>query len=570
MTCPTESRAQLVDEDLQVADSQNLTVGLLRKALENVLPAYMIPTECLTICNMPFVPSLKIDRRRVYAWLTGMAVRPSAKRISTISLLGAKETTAYGMSKYIARLLAVDDRQRLELEEHDFRLQDTGIDSIKVISLLMFIKREHDIIIPIDFILDSSTTIRDIAVWIDAHSISAVNGSSPPAFKRLQPRKINAYEESLALNTALLQEIEIKGASLKGTAYKQLSPSTQNPSLETRNVLLTGASGYLGSAILHQLLQIPYIHISLLLRCPSSSSGLQRIKDIGTQNNWWHPSYQSRITIWPGDLSAPDLGLSPPHQQQLNPLKLATDPPSDQYQPQGEPPAYIDTIIHAGAKVHYTLPFTTLYPINVTSTLSLLRSTALSPHIHTFIHISGGESPHIDSLSTSPPYLATLTAASGYTLTKNIAERLVRSTFPTTSHHLSTYFQSTNITTVKPGYIIGSPSTRFRPNTTDFLWRLLAGCIAIGAYNAAEEARWVFIEGVDEVATEVVDLLNPENEYAGQGEGQMKRILTGLPFSAVWRVVERVYGRRFRALEEGEWMRVLRERVLEEGEKGGL
>ena len=600
MINPTEFRAQLVDGDIQLAGSQSLTAGDLRKALEEVLPAFMIPTECLTICNMPFVPSLKLDRRRVQTWLTNMAVRPSTKRICTIGLLGPKETTAHGMSKYIAGLLVVDDEQRLDLEKHDFRLQDTGIDSIKIISFLMFIKREHDITVPVDVILDSSTTIRDLAVWIDAHSSSAVNQSFPPALKKIQPRKINAYEETLELSRALLQQIEATSAAVKDKVYKQPSPSTPNSCFETKNVLLTGASGYLGSTILHQLLLIPHIQISLLLRCTSPSSGLQRIKDIGTENNWWHPSYQSRITIWPGDLSAPDLGLSPPHQQQLNPL-----PPSDHFdRSQGEVPACIDTIIHAGAKVHYTLPYTTLYPINITSTLSLLRSTALSPHIHTFIHVSGGESPHIDSLSQDPTYLATLSTASGYTLTKNIAERLVRSTSPlppppltlspssppSSQPHLSTHFRSKKITTLKPGYLIGSPPSAFRPNTADFLWRLLAVCIAIGAYNAADEARWVFIDGVETVATATVSLLKPssphhhapkdsqnatENENederrADSAETSIRRILTAIPFGAVWRVVEHVYGRRFRALEPGEWMVELRARVLEEGERGVL
>ena len=322
MIRPTESRAQLVDGDIQLADSQTLTAGHLRKALEDVLPPFMIPTECLTICNMPFVPSLKMDRRRVSTWLSNMPRRPSTKRISTISLLSPKETTANGLSKYIARLVVVDDGQRLELENYDFRLQDTGIDSIKIISLLMFIQREHDITIPMDVILDSSTTIRDLAAYVDAHSSSSVNGSSPPTSKILQPRNINAYEESLALSRALRQEIEAKSVPMNGKAYKQLSP-------ETRNVLLTGASGYLGSTVLYQLLQMPHLQISLLLRCTSPSSGLQRIKDIGTENNWWNPSYQSRITIWPGDLSAPDLGISPAQQQQLNPSSPTTTPSSD-------------------------------------------------------------------------------------------------------------------------------------------------------------------------------------------------------------------------------------------------
>lgn len=569
-------KSRLIEGEIRLAEAQDLTLEDVRLGLQKVLPAYMIPSECLAVCNMPFVPSMKIDRRRVSDWLAHMESRPSMNSIPIIDLLSAGQNTAYSLSKRIPKLLALDDRQSLRLEAHDFRLQDTGIDSIKMISLSMFLQREYGITVPTDVLMNPQATIRGLADWIDTQTGVSTNVScSVGSFTSIQPRVINPYQASQILIEALIEEFEAK----------KHSTSTTYPHGKSQNIFLTGASGYLGSVILRQLLKIPHLQVFILVRCDSPFSGLQKVIDIAKQGGWWSPSYSSRITVWPGDLSLPNLGLSTTHQQQLTPSKSPVGlSPS---------PVQIDTIIHAGAKVHYTLPYSTLLPINVTSTLDLLRFTAFSPHIHTFIHVSGGESPDLSSLSTEPEYLTALGNASGYTLTKNIAERVVRdaaghppppSSSSSSSSHLSTLFASKNIQVVKPGYIIGSARSGFRANTSDFLWRLVAGCVEIGAYNAEEESRWVFIEDVERVATKVVGLIDyggereqggkkmaPSPSPPGEQKGtDVQRVLSGLRCGTLWQVLGDVYGRRFEPLPSAIWMKALREKVLEAGEAGLL
>jgi len=556
-----DSRARLVDADIQLAEVQDPKIEEVKRKLERVLPAYMIPTECLVVRYMPFVPSLKIDRRRVYSWLTNMGSRPSMKSIPIISLLRPEETTANVLSNYIARTLTIEDEQRHQLKTHDFILQSTGIDSIKVISLTMFLRKEYGITIPMDALLSSQTTVRELASWIDSRTTESIDVPCSAAVSTpFQTRILNADEESIALRKALVKEIKAETSI----------PIATRPYRRSQNILLTGASGYLGSAILHQLLRLPHVHVFAATRCTDSSTGLQNLKGIGIKDGWWCSDYEARITVWPSDLSSPNLGLSSTHQHQLTPPA----PKSSVSIANNEETPPIDTIIHAGAKVHYTLPYTTLFPTNVSSTLTLLRSTALSPHLHTFIHISGGESPDIDSISTDAEYLNSLGNASGYTLTKNIAERFVRAaagdTRPSSSSNLNAALADKRIKVVKPGYIIGSPLACYRANTTDFLWRLLAGCVEIGAYNADEANRWVFVDDVASVAARVVDGIAVHGDYAGDDSAHVERILTGLRFGAVVQVLEEVYGRRFEAMEGERWMRELKERVVEKGEGGVL
>ncbi|KAL9120193.1 MAG: hypothetical protein Q9187_003247, partial [Circinaria calcarea] len=525
----TESNtSRILDEPISLAPEQSLSIESLRKHLSSNLPGYMIPTACLIVTRMPFVPSLKLDRRLVDDWLMNMESRPSKVAYSTMldlkaSRLDAKDTTANVLSLKVAELVACNDRVKREmLENHDFRLQRAGIDSIQIISLSMYLQKTHQVKIPMEILLSSKVTIRDLAFLIDYPNQSST-----------------ASKTSTAID--MCREVDQLGEKLFRDIGAQSPNRYSRKNVQIQNIFLTGASGYLGSAILQQLMARSNIRVFALVRCLTEFTSLQRIIDAAAKMGWWQDAFRSRITLWQGDLTAPDLGLD---SQQLQLLR-GTSTQKDHC---------IHAVIHNGARVHYSSDYETLKPPNVSPTLELLKITALAPTISTFVYISGGQKPnHTLPLLTRDPV-----PTDGYALSKAASEHLVH----TCVSHPS--FQHTRLCTMKPGYIIGAPSSGIA-NTRDFLWRLVAACVEIGAYNVDESAHWLFVTDVSRVAQGVM------MGVFGQGaSGHVERVLDGLFFAELWDLLREQFGYMLEPLGYEAWMGRLRASIDERQETHGL
>ena len=532
------------NEPIRLASVQSLSIEIVRTLLSKVLPNYMIPTVCLVVDSMPLVPSLKIDRRQVTAWLETMESRPASLGGHVLSALDPVEVTANAISLKVAEFVARKDITTFEvLERHDFRLQAAGIDSVQIISLSMFLQREYGTKIPMNTLLDSKLTIRELANLVDGDAIAVLNGGCNylPAALKL-PASIDILHESESLCNELKQSLD--WLHLDHHVESSSDASEHGP---ITNTFLTGATGYLGSAILQQLMAMPKMHVHALVRCHSGETGLERITAAAITNGWWHESYKSRIHIWQGDLDKPSLAL---RESQIHCLS-GTNLPRH---------LSIHAIIHNGAKVHYSSDYSTLKATNILSTISLLKLTASAPHISSFCFVSGGEKPSLDTSSAPPSYFEQLNQASGYTQTKFLSEQIVRSCV---SHAA---FKAKRVNIVKPGYIIGSVENGIA-NQSDFLWRLVAGCVEIAAYDRDESADWLFVAGVDRVARSAVSGVFVHTDPGKVPvSGRVDRVLDGLCFSDLWILLEEEFGYRFEALAHDEWLGKLRSKVVESGE----
>ena len=525
---------QFRDEPICLAPIQSLSIATVRRHLSNALPDYMIPTTCLEIDRMPFVPSLKIDRRQVITWLMGLVSRPWTAATASLPLLADNEATAKALSLKVAGMVGhKDEARRLVLEGHDFRLQEAGIDSIQIISLSMFLYKDYSRKVPMNALLSSTMTIRELANLVDDSVAIPVNEHNPLPFVSRLTQSIDILHEVTVIQKDCLSTMDMQDPAGPIKAHVPI-----------RNIFVTGATGYLGSAILQKLMSIADIHVYALVSCSTESAGLKRIIAAATMNGWWRDSYATRIHVWQGDLNKPLLGLHEKHLQLLHGTTTPQDP-------------CINAIIHNGARVHYSSDYQTLKPTNVLSSIELLKITANAPYISTFVFISGGEKPHLDSSTAPPDYFAQLNQASGYTQTKFVSEQIVRSCV----NHSS--FQNKRLQIIKPGYVMGSLSNGIA-NQSDFIWRLIAGCIEIGAYNRDEAAHWLFIADVDRVAQSVISKVMPDNEGTiACRSGDIERLLDGLRFSDLWALLADGFGYRFEALGQEEWMTRLKDKIMD-------
>jgi thioester reductase-like protein len=148
-------------------------------------------------------------------------------------------------------------------------------------------------------------------------------------------------------------------------------PVTHGTRSDEQQILLTGATGYLGVFLLDELLAQTAENVNCLVRAPDEGQARRRVRESLTHYRRWNDGLDDRITVTRGDLSLPFFGLS---ESEFATLAEATG-----------------TIVHNGALVNYLFPLSRMRIVNVEGTLSLLRLavTPRSPIPFHFMSITG-------------------------------------------------------------------------------------------------------------------------------------------------------------------------------------
>ena len=130
----------------------------------------------------------------------------------------------------------------------------------------------------------------------------------------------------------------------------------QHRPLEEGPVLLTGATGFLGVYLLHELLTQTAATVACLVRCRNVEEGAARLRAALESKALWHPDFAGRIRPVIGDLSKPMLGRSIGEWTELA--------------------ERIRAVFHCGASVNFVLPYGMLKQANVGGTHEILRLAA--------------------------------------------------------------------------------------------------------------------------------------------------------------------------------------------------
>ncbi|KAI4231006.1 MAG: hypothetical protein LQ349_005890, partial [Xanthoria aureola] len=228
-----------------------------------------------------------------------------------------------------------------------------------------------------------------------------------------------------------------------------------------RHVLLTGATGFLGSHLLAEILNTNATKVSCIIRAPDTDSARQRFESV--HQNWglWDDSFTPRIQVHCGDVSKPFLGLSADEY-----LHLATS---------------VDTIYHSAAAVSFIAPFSELQEANINGTVEILRFAStftqkrltyistLSVFFEAGNKIHRGREIPVENLDNS--------LITGYAQTKWASEQLVLSWARLGGHALI----------LRPGRLMGN-AQNFKCPRDDFTVRLIAAMLETGI--APELGRW--------------------------------------------------------------------------------
>src|ERR1700733_12313194 len=108
-----------------------------------------------------------------------------------------------------------------------------------------------------------------------------------------------------AADLVLEDDIDPRGAA----------PANEAP----KRALLTGATGYLGAGVLHDLCRRGELEIHCLVRASDARAGLERIRNNLLEFDLWDESFRDRIVPILGDLSKARLGLEPGAFDRLRP-----------------------------------------------------------------------------------------------------------------------------------------------------------------------------------------------------------------------------------------------------------
>jgi phthiocerol/phenolphthiocerol synthesis type-I polyketide synthase E len=242
-------------------------------------------------------------------------------------------------------------------------------------------------------------------------------------------------------------------------------------------VLLTGATGFLGAYLLHELLQQTRATVFCLVRCTDAADGEHRLREhLGRLEL---PSWSSgRVVVVRGDLAEPLLGLAPEAFAALA--------------------VQVDAVHHCGAWVNFARPYATLKAANVLGTQEVLRLAAtgrLKPvhHVSTVFVAMGAIQARAEQILEDEPLSAPQGHDTGYTESKWVAEGLCRLAMQ----------RGLPVAVYRPGNILGDTRNGVC-NHDDYISKVLQGCTQLGA--APRRDYQLPVGPVDDVARTIVAL----------------------------------------------------------------
>jgi len=425
----------------QMSDMYKLNVEL-KKFLSTKFPNYMIPVCCLLVNDFPLTGNGKVDTKK----------------------LPAPGTTRQSLEeKYI------EPKTQLEKQVAEIWKSVLGIDQIGM---------------------------KDNFFDIGGHSLLATQ----LIFKVNDELKLNMslklmFEEptieGMVKNIQAIQEGKLKEESIGVDLEQYVNLDIDIRSVEKdelvkapRNVLLTGATGFLGAYLLKYLYMNTSAQIYCLVRAKNKNEAFNRIEKNLENYKIDSEDIMDRVTIIVGDLSEEYFGLKKEVFEKLS--------------------MRIDTIYHNGSKVNFMQPFVEHKGANVDGTIEMIKFANIgmkkSIHYVSTTHVFTNDDTienvlYEDTIPNTPKKLNL-----GYTQSKWVAEHILNNAalrgMPVYIYRISRIW----------GDVINGAS---QPN--DFMWLIVKAIIEFKI--APDINSEVDVVPADYVSKAIIEISKKKEEY---------------------------------------------------------
>ncbi|MGG6263701.1 thioester reductase domain-containing protein [Leptolyngbya sp. AN10] len=283
----------------------------------------MVPSAFVMLEALPLTPNGKIDRRALPA--------PNSDRPALDELFVAPRTP---LEHELAQMWSIVlGMAEIGVNDNFFEL---GGDSLRTTQLIFQVEKNYQVVVPLMEFFQIPTIAGLASLLQRIHSDSTT------------------HTEFMSLNQ-LQQEADLDLViDCSNTPVSRLSQS----------IFLTGATGFIGSFLLKELLHQTAATIYCLVRAETITAAKQKLARVLKQANANLAECAERIVLILGDLAQPSLGLTDAQFQEL----------ADS----------IEVIYHSGANVHLLYPYTALRSTNVLGTREILRlaSTGKTKPVH--------------------------------------------------------------------------------------------------------------------------------------------------------------------------------------------
>ena len=405
--CVPASGTYSNDEETQALDSEQV-----RNRLKSILPEHMVPSSIIFMDALPLTPNGKIDRNTLQGWDLNTSVDSLGE--------APRNDTESQLMRIWSEIL---NSEHVGIHSNFFEL---GGHSLLTIQIMSEVNDHFGVELDVIQIFERPT-IAQLAELIDAGQATGA--------------------QTAIGSINLEQEAELD-PSIQPSGYLGLYR------LQPETVFLTGATGFLGIFLLHELLQQTSANVRCLVRAESEPEAFHKLQRALEQYELFDPAEMHRVVPVCGDLSYARFGLT---SEQF--ARLAED---------------VDVIYHNGALVNFIQPYKALKAANVMGTQEILRlaSTYKTKPVHyvSTLSVFGSGTSGTDILCSEDDFPAPdFDEEDGYGQTKWVAEQMVRIAagrgLPVTVH--------------RPATVTGHSDTGAW-NRDNFLCRLIRGCIDIG------------------------------------------------------------------------------------------